>query len=309
MLSGEAAEVTQTIIHRGNEAMLQIITLGVLIILGIGLYLLHPRIPEANRRAATWAFGIVASVATLVVFLVPGAQSPPVLSSILATLTNPASPTATITPSAALSADENKVEKLAASSSTSNTGSDWRSLSFMIPNPQHWEDPGDNRYVAVEQHDSDAFAWSTENFEGDLSVSLELYSAVEALELEHSELDQQMPNQNSGCVVIYGNGQGYSDGSLIFCIDWDGYYMWKHTRYTDEYPMAFVPKYLRSDKIYAVNVEISDDLATMDIDGERVFSTFFDTEEIDRSGRIGLLRYWENGENTFSNIQVKSGGG
>lgn len=190
--------------------------------------------------------------------------------------------------------------------STSHTGNDWRPLSFVAPNSQHWQESGENRYVALEQHDSDAIAWSTESFAGDVSVSLELKSAVESGELSRSELEQQIPNQNSGCVVLYGNGQAYSDEGLIFCVDWDGYYMWKHSRQTDENLMAFVPQYLRSDQVYKVVVEINNDLATMDVNGERVLSTFLDTEEIDRRGRVALLRYWESGEISFSNIRIKS---
>ena len=197
-------------------------------------------------------------------------------------------------------------EEVSDTEPTSDTGNDWRPLSFVTPNSQYWRESGDNRYVALEQHDSDAIAWSTESFAGDVSVSLELKSAVESGELSRSELEQQIPNQNSGCVVLYGNGQGYSDEGLIFCVDWDGYYMWKHSRHTEENLMAFVPQYLQSDKVYKVVVEINDDLATMDVNGERVLSTFFDTEEIDRSGRVALLRYGESGEISFSNIQVKS---
>jgi hypothetical protein len=44
----------------------------------------------------------------------------------------------------------------------------------------------------------------------------------------------------------------------------------------------------------------------MYVNGEEVLSSFFDTEEIDRSGRIALYRVWAEGEITFSNIQVKT---
>jgi hypothetical protein len=86
----------------------------------------------------------------------------------------------------------------------------------MFPNPQIWEESGDNQYTAVRQHDVDAFAWSTEAFEGDLMLSLDLESAEEALDLEWSEMDRQFPYQDSGCVIIYGDGQELSYGSLIF---------------------------------------------------------------------------------------------
>lgn len=170
--------------------------------------------------------------------------------------------------------------------------SDWRTLSFLIPNPQIWEESRDNRYTAIEQHDADAFAWSTETFEGDLMVSLDL---------ERPEI------QSDGCVIIYGDGHEHSYGSLIFCVDWDGFGLEKHTKYHEgENSLTFNFRDNNSDKVYSIIVEIIDDIASMYVNGEKVLSSFFDTEEIDRSGRVGLFRNWAVGEITFSNIQIKT---
>jgi hypothetical protein len=54
---------------------------------------------------------------------------------------------------------------------------------------------------------------------------------------------------------------------------------------------------------------VIDDLASMSVNGEKVLSAFFDPEEITPSGRIGLFKYWLDGEITFSNIQVKLSSG
>jgi hypothetical protein len=172
---------------------------------------------------------------------------------------------------------------------------EWRPLPFMIPNPQIWEQSGDNRYTATGQNDVDAFAWSTETFEGDLSVSLDL---------------ERPESQSDGCVIIYGDGHEHSYGSLIFCVDWDGFSLEKHTIYydEDENHLAFNFRDNNSDQVYSVTIEIVDDLASMYVNGEKVFSSFFDTEEIDRSGRIGLYKKWFVGEITFSNIQIKTPG-
>jgi hypothetical protein len=51
---------------------------------------------------------------------------------------------------------------------------EWRPLSFVIPNPRLWEESDNAQYTAIGQKEVDAFAWSTESFEGDLRVSLEL---------------------------------------------------------------------------------------------------------------------------------------
>ncbi|MCK5646562.1 MAG: hypothetical protein KAH97_07245, partial [Anaerolineales bacterium] len=188
------------------------------------------------------------------------------------------------------------VENPSEATSPPDGGSDWNPLSFVIPDPQIWDESDDNRYTAVGQRSVDAFAWSTETFEGDLMVSLDL---------ESSE------NQSSGCVIIYGDGQEYSYGSLIFCVDWDGHFLEKHTIYyegEDNYLTHSPTNVELKDKVHSVTIEIIDDIASMYANGEKVFSSFFDTEEIDRRGRIGLLKKWFDPEITFSNIQIKTPG-
>jgi hypothetical protein len=169
--------------------------------------------------------------------------------------------------------------------------SEWRDLTFMFPNPQIWEESGDNRYTAIKQHDTDAYAWSTETFEGDLMVSFDL---------------ERPESKSDGCVIIYGDGNEFSYGNLIFCVDWDGYYLQKHTRYQGDEPLAFIPNNNETDEVYSVTIEIIGDIASMVVNGEKVFSSFFDTEEIDRSGRIGMFKNWSIGEITFSNIQFRT---
>jgi hypothetical protein len=172
---------------------------------------------------------------------------------------------------------------------------EWRPLSFVIPNPRLWEESDNAQYTAIGQKEVDAFAWSTESFEGDLRVSLELESPE---------------SKSSGCVILYGDGQEYSFGSLIFCVDWDGYGLEKHTIYHEgENRLTFTHSSVDlKNKAYSVTIEITDDIASMYVNGEKVFSSFFDTQEIDRSGRVGLLKKWFDPEITFSNIQIKTSG-
>jgi len=186
--------------------------------------------------------------------------------------------------------------------------SEWRPVSFMIPNPQIWEESGDNQYTAIDQRGSDAYAWSTESYQGDVMVSLDLRSSVEAVDLSWEAMQAQIPSQNSGCVFIYGDGTVQSYGSLVFCVDWDGYFLDKHYRRYDDEFLAYSLHDNPSEKVYSVTVEIIDDMASMYVNGEKVLSSFFDTEEITRSGRIGLFKYWVDGEITFSNIQIKTRG-
>lgn len=173
---------------------------------------------------------------------------------------------------------------------------DWRPLTFVMPNPDIWRVSGEGIYTAILDDSNDAFAWSTEKFEGDLTVSLDLNSS-------HST---QSVTPNSGCVILYGSGTEFSYGSLIICVDYDGYYLQKHTRYRADEPLVFVPNDNDINNVYSVTIEIIDDLISVDVNGENVLASFFNLEEIDRKGRIGLFRNWEEGEITFSNLWVTS---
>jgi hypothetical protein len=168
---------------------------------------------------------------------------------------------------------------------------EWIPVDFMIPNPSLWRDTAEGIYTAVGSED--AFAWSRRAYDGNLMVSLDLESR---------------DNRASGCVVVYGDGQGFSQGNLIFCIDWDGYGLEKHTIYHEgENYLTFVHDSVDlKNNIYSVTIEIIDDVASMYVNGERVFSTFFDTEGINRGGRVGLLKKWFDPEITFSNVQIKA---
>jgi len=184
------------------------------------------------------------------------------------------------------------------------TETDWQPVSFIFPNPQIWDLTGENQFTAIDQRDSDVYAWSTDSFQGDMTVSLELRSSVEALDLSWEEMGNQIPSQNSGCLVLYGDGTSETHGNLYFCVHWDGYYIDKHSPFDDEY-LTYALHENPSETDYALTVEVIDDMVIMSVNGEQVLSTFFDPGEISPSGRIGLFKYWLDGEITFSNIQVK----
>lgn len=179
---------------------------------------------------------------------------------------------------------------------TPGSEEDWHPLSFMIPDPQLWTETGENRYTAAGRGSYDAFAWSTESFEGNLLVRLELESPEE---------------QSEGCIIVYGGdggGQGYSYGSLIFCVESEFYQLEKHTRdHEGENFIIYSPSGIEfNDQVYSVEIEIVDDVASMYVNGEKVLSTVFDTEEIDRKGRIGLHKPWIGSAITFSNVQIRT---
>jgi len=169
----------------------------------------------------------------------------------------------------------------------------WTTLEFMIPNAQLWEATEDGRYTAVDQNNDDAFAWSAAIFEGDLSLSFDL---------------EGPSNQTEGCIIIYGSGYWHSEGSLLFCISSEWYVLNKHSAYHDgEYFLTYAESNLNfSANSYSVTVEIIGDTAALYVDGIKVLATFFDLDEISRQGRIGLYKFWERPEVTFSNLRVKT---
>ena len=169
----------------------------------------------------------------------------------------------------------------------------WMPITFMVTNDELWETTEDGRYTAFGQQSNNAFAWTAEQFDGDLTIQFELESTE---------------SQSEGCIILYGNGRQFSFGSLIFCVESKFYQLEKHTRFHDgENFMMYAHSNINFKiKPYEVMIEIKGDTAKMYVDGELVLSTFFDPNEFERKGRIGLHKNWQGSEITFSNIQVKS---
>jgi hypothetical protein len=174
---------------------------------------------------------------------------------------------------------------------STDTLNEWVPIDIVIANSNLWRETADGTFTA--KGSKDAFAWSKEQYAGNLMVNFDIESSA---------------NQASGCLIVYGNGQGLSYGNLIFCVDWDGYGLEKHTIYHEgENYLTFVPSDVDlQNNVYSVTIEIIDDTANMYANGDKVFSSFFDTQEIDRSGRIGLLKKWFDPEVTFSNVRIRT---
>jgi hypothetical protein len=174
---------------------------------------------------------------------------------------------------------------------STDTLKEWAPIDIVIANSNLWRETAEGTYTA--NGSKDAFAWSKEQYAGNLMVSFDIESSA---------------SQASGCAVVYGNGQGLSYGNLIFCVDWDGYGLEKHTIYHEgENYLTFVPSDVDlQNNVYSVTIDIIDDTANMYVNGDKVFSSFFNTQEIDRSGRIGLLKKWFDPEVTFSNIRIRT---
>jgi hypothetical protein len=242
---------------------------GFMILAGFDIISIEKVTVKQGRR--TWVVGIIFTIIGTVM-LVPEISSKPELANSIVATESVLAP-AEISPNEPI-----------------KTLTGWIPVDFLITNNSLWRDPGEGIYTALGSED--AFAWSMETYEGNLVLSLDL---------ESSE------SKSSGCVVIYGDGNGFSQGSLIFCVDWDGYGLEKHTIYHDgENRLTFTHRNVDlKDNVYSLTIEIMDDVASMYVNGERVFSSLFDPEEINHSGRVGLLKKWFDPQITFSNVQIK----
>jgi hypothetical protein len=259
-----------------------------------------------RQGRTTWAIGIIFAALGLVLLL-PEITSAPEVSNLeiptttAATVTSDSSSNLAqpeFTPSPVVTNLEAPSESTPTTAvaviADSDSLTEWVSINLSVADASLWRDTSEGHYSAVGS--KDAFAWSTETYDGDLLVSFDLESPE---------------NQASGCVVVYGNGEGLSYGNLIFCVDWDGYGLEKHTIYHQgENYLAWYPSDVDLNaRVYSVTIEIIDDTANMYVDEDKVLSSIFDMKEIDRSGRIGLLKKWFDPEVTFTNVRVRSSNG
>jgi hypothetical protein len=171
--------------------------------------------------------------------------------------------------------------------------SDWRTLSFNIPNDTTWSRTEENTYTAFTGYPGHSIAWSDETIDGNLILSLDIGSTG---------------NRASGTIIIYGDGAEFSDGNLIFTLSNGIFWVEKHTVFHEgENFLAVYESDLDfQDRIFALRIEIVDERAIYFVDGEKVAS-FFIPSDIRRSGRIGITQHWEElDDRTYSNIKIKT---
>ena len=168
-----------------------------------------------------------------------------------------------------------------------NDDGTWKPVTFNIPNDGHWTQPTDTSYSATGGK-TDAFAWSEEIVEGDFTLQL--------------DVESDFGNYGEGLVIIYGDGQTWSNGCLIFSIN--GY--WQSIRIDTIYSdndiiwLDNTERKLAKDK-YTMTIEVEGDTANLYADDILVASTFLPTKA-NHSGKIGLVKYWESADVTYSNI-------
>ncbi len=185
------------------------------------------------------------------------------------------------------------IENTPTTTEFTDTLNEWLPIDFIIAKSSLWQDTTGGIYTALGSED--AFAWSKEQYEGNLMISFDIQSSAD---------------RASGCIILFGDGHGFSHGNLIFCVDWDGYGLEKHTIYHEgENYLVFTHSEVNlNQKVYSVTIEINDDFASMQVNDEQVISSSFDPDEINHSGRIGLLKKWFDPTVTFSNVRIRTSG-
>jgi len=166
----------------------------------------------------------------------------------------------------------------------------WNPVLFNIPNDGNWTQPTNASYSATGDK-TDTFAWSEDILEGDFILKL--------------DVESDFGNYGEGLVIIYGNGQTWSNGSLIFGINGFWQSIRIDTIYSDgdEVWLDYKERKL-AKKNYTMTIEVVGDIATLYADDVLVASTTIPTKA-NHSGKIGLVKYWESADVTFSNILIK----
>jgi len=166
----------------------------------------------------------------------------------------------------------------------------WKPLIFNIPNDGNWSQPTNSSYSATGDK-TDAFAWSEDIIEGDFILKL--------------DVESDFGNYGEGLVIIYGDGQAWSNGCLIFGING----LWQAIRIdtvysdSDEIWLDYKERNLTKKK-YTMTIEVKGDMAYLYADDVLVASTTIPTKA-NHSGKIGLIKHWESADVTYSNILIK----
>lgn len=250
---------------------------GFMILAGVGIISIQQVTVKQGR--ATWIMGLVMAIVgvfLLYLELVAPGEAPE--SSVAAVETS--SPTGVdVIPDATLQ------------SSDENAGlSAWRPIGFTAPGDGLWREE-DGRYEATGSKDT--IAWSDDVFTGDLEVSLQVDSSSAF---------------SAANIILYGNGLSLAPGTLIFTIASDQQSILADSIYDNgTYLFTSMGSLPFGEKSHTVLISVIDMKATLSVDGVETASVSLD-DNINTSGRIGLLKYWEIDDVTFSSIQVRDSG-
>lgn len=172
----------------------------------------------------------------------------------------------------------------------SQDDSDWQSIQFSLPSRNNlWTKTSDNSYTAAGTG-WDTFAWTEETYSGNLMLSF-------AMDIIYGNA-----NSGGGCIIVFGDGLGWSEGALIFCINGEYQAIQTNSVYDDAVFLASSDLSLTNNRTYAFTIEILGSNASLYLDGEKIISTALPSQ-INSSGQLGLYKYSEIPEVTFYNVR------
>jgi len=173
-----------------------------------------------------------------------------------------------------------------------NVENEWMELSFNIPNDILWTKTKDGVYAITGSEDT--FAWADEFIEGDFILKTDVQS--------------DFSDYGEGMILVYGNGNSWSKGCLIFNIT--GY--WQairvHSLYDPDVEWLSQNELLldfETRDTYEMIIEVTDGIANLYVDGELVAASAL-RPYVNRQGQIALVKYGASNAVTFSNIRFKS---
>lgn len=239
---------------------------GFMILAGVGIISIQQITVKKGR--ATWLVGLLMAGAG-VLLLYPEMSTPDKApEEVVAVMdTNPTATLSTSEPEGALS--------------------EWKGIEFATPDNGLWLGE-DGRYTATGSKDT--IAWSDDLFEGDIEVSLDIGSSE---------------SFSAANVVLYGNGGSLAPGNLIFTIASDHQSILADSIFDNgTYLSTHLSSMNFGEEKHTVLISIVDRKASLFLDGEEIGSALLD-ETINTSGRIGLMKYWEIHDVTFSDIRVR----
>jgi hypothetical protein len=175
--------------------------------------------------------------------------------------------------------------------------SEWRNLSFNLPNETLWRQSGENSFTIIANPSSDTIAWSDEIITGDFILTTEV---------SHTS------RSGAAMIIVYGDGIGFANGCLIVHYGsdtgGDGWAAFEaHSIYGEGKPLVWNSgDFYFYEATRVITIEIIDRKASLYVDGQKVASTLLPSE-INHAGRIGILQHWEQPVGaTYSNIRVKT---
>jgi hypothetical protein len=240
---------------------------GFMILAGTGIISIEKITIKKGR--ATWMIGIGFAIVGLILFY------PELAASVDNT---------TVTQSNEVADEPTQVSVSDQNSSSDLSGAG--TLAFEIPDDNLWR-VENGRYIATGSKDT--YAWSEEQFSGNIEISMDIESSNEP---------------SAANIIVYGNGTSLSEGNLIFTVATDLQAVLVNSIYGDgNYLFSSLNTLDFKDQTHTVLIKIIDRKATMYIDDEKITSVYLD-DNINTSGYIGLLKYWEIEDITFSNIQI-----